>query len=395
MASPVLPQDVFNEIISQLAGETSTLKSCSLVCRSFRRNAQKMLFNYTVVSLTYDDSDVANYPNASEHIGPASQPIKLALIVKHAPHLIEYIQELRISCFGDSYPVFDGSDTTDLPNALGVFSRKGEFPINLRSLSLRFDDLWWNDIDPWVQDALVLLMSADSLRHILLDQIMDMTLDFSSLQTTRKERPKLESLTVAFYDVRWRIDELPDAVKRIVNTTQLKTLEGGDCNPYSMSVFERILRPTSNSLEHLTLRELNITDPDSVSIDLKRFSRLTDITIYQRHIYLIPPMLILITKTMKNVSHRNVIQNLSFHLELGSHVDIVNFESATKDVWQEVDTIWSIPQLVSSESFRGITFNVELTARNYDVFSNLVQNKMPETKKASKLHIKRSPFWST
>ncbi|KAM6503516.1 hypothetical protein JOM56_000459, partial [Amanita muscaria] len=276
MASPVLPQDVFDEIICQLAGETSTLKSCSLVCRSFRRNAQKMLFNYTVVSLTYDDSDVANYPNASEHIGPASQPIKLALIVKHAPHLIEYIQELRISCFGDSYPVFDGSDTTDLPNALGVFSRKGEFPINLRSLSLRFDDLWWNDIDPWVQDALVLLMSADSLRHILLDQIMgcpaelfqnlppllkhlsltDMTLDFSSLRTTRKERPKLESLTVAFYDVRWRIDELPDAVKRIVNTTQLKTLEGGDCNPYSMSVFERILRRTSNSLEHLTLREL-------------------------------------------------------------------------------------------------------------------------------------------
>ncbi|KIL65214.1 hypothetical protein M378DRAFT_11051 [Amanita muscaria Koide BX008] len=38
MASPVLPQDVFDEIISQLDDETSTLKSCSLVCRSPRNS---------------------------------------------------------------------------------------------------------------------------------------------------------------------------------------------------------------------------------------------------------------------------------------------------------------------------------------------------------------------
>ncbi|KAM6492360.1 hypothetical protein JOM56_012084 [Amanita muscaria] len=162
-----------------------------------------------------------------------------------------------------------------------------------------------------------------------------------------------------------------------------------------MQVFEQILRPTSDSLEHLTLEQSDITDSDSVSIDLNRFFRLTDITIYQRRrvdISLIPPMLILVTKSMKNISHRNVIQTLLFRLQLGPDVDIVDFESATKDVWQEVDTICCIPQLVSSESFRGITFSMESTAANCDAFSDLVQKKLPETKKASKLHIKTSAF---
>ncbi|KIL56764.1 hypothetical protein M378DRAFT_453116 [Amanita muscaria Koide BX008] len=266
MASPALPQDVFDEIISQLDDETSTLKSCSLVCRSFRRNAQKMLFNYTVVRLTYDNSN--NYEYQGETIGP-SQPIILGLIVKHAPHLIEYIQEIRISCFKESYAEFDDGNTADLANALGVFSRKEEFPINLRSLSLRFASERWDQITPCLERALVLLMSVYSLRHIFLHRIIDCpahlfqnlppllkhlsltNVVFSSLPTTRKALPALESLTVAFFEGWCRFD---NAVERIVNTTQLKAFEGRDCTPYSMQVFEQILRPASNSLEHLKLR---------------------------------------------------------------------------------------------------------------------------------------------
>ncbi|KAM6503514.1 hypothetical protein JOM56_000457 [Amanita muscaria] len=267
MIPPVFPQEVFDEIISQ----TSTLKSCSLVCRSFRRSAQKILFNSTVqvVNLTYRDYDSDDYRNQYETIGP-SEPIILVLIVKHAPHLIEYIQELRICCFGEMYPAFDDSGITDLANALGVFSRKGEYPINLRSLSLRLDEGRWDQIDPCLEQALVLLMSAYSLRHIFLHRISDCpaklfqnlppllkhlsltNVTFSSLPSTRQELPKPESLTIR------GSDQLPnDAVERIVNTTQLKTFEGRNCTPYSMPVIERILRPASNSLERLTLREFD------------------------------------------------------------------------------------------------------------------------------------------
>ncbi|KAM6503555.1 hypothetical protein JOM56_000498, partial [Amanita muscaria] len=85
MTSPVLPREVFDEIISQLTDD-STLKSCSLVCRSFRRSAQKILFAFVIVTLVHAEDD--------------DKPNNLVLIVEQAPHLIEYIQELQI--FGNS-----------------------------------------------------------------------------------------------------------------------------------------------------------------------------------------------------------------------------------------------------------------------------------------------------
>ena len=274
MALPVLPQDVFDEIISQLTGETSILKSCSLVCRSFRRNAQKMLFNHTIVMLAYDDSDVAYFPN---YISPGPQLNNLVLIVKHASHLIEYIQELRIHCAGERCPPdFNARDTADLANALVTFSRNGEFPINLRSFSFEIDGLRrWDDITSWAQHALMLLMSVDSLRQIALDGISEcpadifqnlpllkhlslITTTFSSLPTTQKQLPKLKSLTIYFLaGARGRLDQFSNNVERIVNTTELKTFEGGDCTLSTMPVIEQILRPTSNSLERLTLKEIS------------------------------------------------------------------------------------------------------------------------------------------
>ncbi|KAM6503550.1 hypothetical protein JOM56_000493 [Amanita muscaria] len=395
MTPPVLPLEVFDEIVSQSADEISILKSCSLVCRSFRRSAQKMLFNCIVVKLANRDSD--------------ESPINLVLIVEEAPHLIDYIQELQIS-----YKRINRDDYHDedyihmLANALGIFSRKGElFPINLRSL--RLQGLVWQLIPPGLQDALVLLMTLHSLRDIALDNcfyspanlvpnlpplLKHLSLDrveFSSLPTRRDELPKLESLTLDILGVSFP----SDLVERIVDISQVKTFQGGGCDPYTMPVIERILRATSNSLEHLTLQEFDISDPDSISIDLNRFSHLTDITITQccyvgSYISLIPPMFILITKMMETISPRNVIQNLSFHLKLGRAIHILDFDSTMKDVWQELDTIWSIPQLASSKSFHGITFIVESTPANCDAFSDLAQNKLPETKKASKLHVKTS-----
>ncbi|KIL56255.1 hypothetical protein M378DRAFT_17240 [Amanita muscaria Koide BX008] len=374
MTPPVLPLEVFDEIVSQSADEISILKSCSLVCRSFRRSAQKMLFNCIVVKLANRDSD--------------ESPINLVLIVEEAPHLIDYIQELQIS-----YKRINRDDYHDedyihmLANALDDTPRVA------------------------LQDALVLLMTLHSLRDIALDNcfyspanlvpnlpplLKHLSLDrveFSSLPTRRDELPKLESLTLDILGVSFP----SDLVERIVDISQVKTFQGGGCNPYTMPVIERILRATSNSLEHLTLQEFDIDDPDSISIDLNRFSRLTDITITQwcyvgSYISLIPPMLILITKMMKTISPQNVIQNLSFHLKLGRAIHILDFDWTMKDVWQELDTIWSIPQLASSKSFHGITFIVESTPANCDAFSDLVQNKLPETKKASKLHVKTSPF---
>ncbi|KAM6503548.1 hypothetical protein JOM56_000491 [Amanita muscaria] len=399
MVLPYLPREVFDEIIGQLADETSTLKSCSLVCRSFRRSAQKILFNSTVVELNSNSDKSDN----------------LVLIVDKAPHLIEYIQKLQIFVDFIDHPLknlHDDNYTPMLVNALGIFSRKEEsFPINLRSLWL--DDLPWGFIPPLLEDALVLLMTVHSLRDIVLESGFDypanlvqnlppllkhlslLRTEFSSLPrslpTNRDELPKLESLTIEI-----RGDSFPSGlVERIVDISQLKTFQGSTCNPSTMSVIERILGSTSNSLEHLTL-ELYINNPDSVFIDLNRFSHLTDITIYcyaDSSIFpLIPAKLSLITKRMKSeISCQNVIQNLSFHLESFPDLDMVDFVSAMKDVWQELDTICSIPQLASSKSFRGITFGMRSTAFNYDAFSDLVQSKLPVTKKASKLHIKTYP----
>ncbi|KIL63856.1 hypothetical protein M378DRAFT_651353 [Amanita muscaria Koide BX008] len=102
-----------------------------------------------------------------------------------------------------------------------------------------------------------------------------------SLTTIRKDLPRLESLTIGFFSVRGLDKFLGDAVERILNTTQLKTFQGTSCNTDTMPVIERTLRPTSNSLEHLTLWEFYTTDPDSISIDLNHFLRLTKITITQ------------------------------------------------------------------------------------------------------------------
>ncbi|KIL65200.1 hypothetical protein M378DRAFT_546783 [Amanita muscaria Koide BX008] len=94
---------------------------------------------------------------------------------------------------------------------------------------------------------------------------------------------------------------------------------------------------------------------------------------------------------MKNISRRNVIQNLSFRLEPGPQIRIPDFDLVMEDVWQELDTICSIPQLASSKSFRGITLSMESTTRKCDAFSDLVQTKLPVTERASKLHIKTYP----
>ncbi|KIL64179.1 hypothetical protein M378DRAFT_639113 [Amanita muscaria Koide BX008] len=404
MTSPVLPQEVLDEIISKLADETSTLKSCSLVCRPLRRSAQKILFGSIVVVLVDDN-------------GP-SQPINLVLIVEHAPHLIEYIQKLRISFHLPSD--VDGK-ITDLANASGIFSRKGEsLPINLRSLCLH--NVAWQFIPPGLQDALVLLMTVHSLRAITLDHISDcpanlvqnlppllehLTLKdttFWSLPTTRKELPKLESLTIRaryiLMDAYTGLDQFPgDSMQCIVNMSRLKTFQWDRCDTHTMPVVERFLRPASNSLEHLTLEQLYIEEKDSMPFDLNQLPQLTEITIshvcytYKRRpLARIPRAIIWIITTMKNISHRNMIQNLSFRLEFGQMIQMVNFDSVMKDVWQELDAICSIPQLASSKSFRGITFSIQSTALNCDAFSDLVQNKLPVTKQASKLHIKTSSF---
>ncbi|KAM6503546.1 hypothetical protein JOM56_000489, partial [Amanita muscaria] len=390
MTPPVLPQEVFDEIISQSADETYTLKSCSLVCRSFRRSAQKILFDGTVVELA--DSDESDYV----------PPSNLVLIVEKAPHLIEYIQELHIGRDFIDRPLDDYHDEDYIPmlaNALGIFSRKGElFPINLRSLGLHH--LPWNLIPPLLEDALLLLMTVPSLRDIALDNCLDSPVnlvqnlppllkhlslnrvEFSSLPTRRDELPKLESLTTL--DILG--DSFPsDLVERIVDISQLKTFQGGGCNPNTMPVIERILRATSNSLEHLTLQEFNIRDLNSISINLNQFSHLTDITITRlcSFLYLsdIPYAFIWMTKTMKKISHRNGIQNLTFHLEFCPETYALDFDSAMKDVWQELDTICSIPQLASSKSFRGITFSMTSTSSHCNAFSDLVQNRLPVTKK--------------
>ncbi|KAM6503506.1 hypothetical protein JOM56_000449 [Amanita muscaria] len=266
MTSPVLPQEVFDEIISQLTDD-ETLKSCSLVCRSFRRSAQKKLFGSISVVLVNTDDDN----------GP-SQPINLVLIVEQAPYLVEYIRELQI--FGNSiYRSLDvDGNTTDLASALGIFSRKEEsFPINLRSLWLQ--SLSWHFMPPVLQDALVLLMTVHSLRAISLDDVLDCPANlvqnlppslehlslkdtiFSSLPTTRKELPKLESLAVRTRYLLMGpysgLDQFPgDAMERIVNMSRLKTFQGDKCDTHTMPVIERILWPTSNSLEHLTLQQL-------------------------------------------------------------------------------------------------------------------------------------------
>ena len=128
---------------------------------------------------------------------------------------------------------------------------------------------------------------------------------------------------------------------------------------------------------------------DPVPIDLNRFSRLTDITIdiacyVTSTLSLIPPAVILVTRMMKKISHRNVIQNLSFRLLIYWQIRVVDFESAMKDVWQELDTVCFIPQLASSKSFRGITFTIQSECNS---FSDLVRSRLPETQKANKLHI--------
>ncbi|KAM6503504.1 hypothetical protein JOM56_000447 [Amanita muscaria] len=265
MTSPVLPREIFDEIISQLTDD-KTLKSCSLVCRSFRRSAQKILFDSI-------DIDFANTADNNDN-----GPRKLVLIVEHAPHLIEYVQMLQI--FGNSIcRPLDVVNNTDLANALGIFSRKGEsFPINLRSLWLQ--SLPWRFIPPGLQGALVLLMTVHSLRDIALDHGQDCPANlvqnlppllkhlslagttFSSFPTTRKEFPKLESLTIVFYDLLAGtgrgLDKFPgDAVESIVNTTQLKTFRGVISKSSFIPLFEQILRPTSNSLKHLTLEQFS------------------------------------------------------------------------------------------------------------------------------------------
>ncbi|KIL63857.1 hypothetical protein M378DRAFT_164052 [Amanita muscaria Koide BX008] len=260
MTPPILPLEVFDEIISQSADETSTLKSCSLVCHSFRRSAQKILFHSTVVELD---------PNSDESAYTSVYPSNLVSIVEKAPHLIEYIQKLQISGDYIDRPLRKHRDDNYIPmlvNALGIFSRKGEsFPINLRSLWI--DGMPWHLIPPLLEDALVLLMTVHSLRDIALENGFDypanlvqnlppllkhlslLRAEISSLPTNRDELPKLESLTL---DILW--DSLPsDLVERIVDISQLKTFQGSACSPSTMSVIERILGSTSNSLEHLTL----------------------------------------------------------------------------------------------------------------------------------------------
>ncbi|KIL54504.1 hypothetical protein M378DRAFT_18826 [Amanita muscaria Koide BX008] len=133
---------------------------------------------------------------------------------------------------------------------------------------------------PGLNDALVLLMTVQSLRAITLDDILDcpaifvqnlpprlehLSLKdtiFSSLPTTRKELPKLASLAIrARYDLLMGpysgLDQFPgDPMERTVNMSRLKTFQGDKCDAHTMPVIERILRPTSNSLEHLTLQQL-------------------------------------------------------------------------------------------------------------------------------------------
>ncbi|KAM6503556.1 hypothetical protein JOM56_000499 [Amanita muscaria] len=259
MTLPILPQEVFDEIVSQFIEDTSTLKSCSLVCHSFRRKAQKMLFDSIAVTLI------------RARDGSASQPFKLVLIVQQAPHLIKYIQKLHI--FGDCGRLDVDRNSTDLPDALGIFSRKGDFPIKLRSLWL--EALPWHNIPFRLQDALVLLMTVPSLRDISLDRVMDCPANlvqnlppllkdlslkdtaFSSLPMNRKELPRLEAFTIfTEYLLTGRVGgRFPrDAVERIVDISQVKIFLAGISSPYSMSVIEHILRQTSNSFENLMLQ---------------------------------------------------------------------------------------------------------------------------------------------
>ncbi|KAM6503508.1 hypothetical protein JOM56_000451 [Amanita muscaria] len=267
MTSPVLPREVFDEIICQLT-DNKTLKSCSLLCRSFRRSAQKILFDSIVVALI-------NVVNTGD--GP-SEPINLVLIAEQAPHLIEYIQELQIVGNSICRPLDVDGNATDLANALGIFSRKREsFPIKLRSL--RLASLSWHFMPPGLKDALVLLMTVRSLRDITLRDLINCPIQnlppllkhlslkdttFLSLPTNRNELPKLpklESLTIRtrylLTGAHSGLDQFPgDAMDRIVNMSRLKTFQGDKCDAHTMPVIERTLRPTSNSLERLTLQQL-------------------------------------------------------------------------------------------------------------------------------------------
>ncbi|KIL54506.1 hypothetical protein M378DRAFT_18827 [Amanita muscaria Koide BX008] len=264
LPGPILPREVFDEIISQ-SDEASTLKSCSLVCRSFRRSAQKILFHSINVDLL----------NIGYH-GAPSDPINLVSIVIHAVHLIQYVQKLRISVHR---PLNVDGDITDLANALDIFSLEREsFPINLRSLWL--ESLAWHWISPRFQNALVLLTTVHSLRDITLYHATDCSPDliqnlpppfkqlslkdttFLSLPTNRNGRPKLDSLTIRIRTGTFcggLYGSLSDAaaLERIVNMSQLKTFQGGICNPSTMPVIERILQSTSNSLEHLTFEQFS------------------------------------------------------------------------------------------------------------------------------------------
>ncbi|KIL65199.1 hypothetical protein M378DRAFT_162465 [Amanita muscaria Koide BX008] len=296
---PVLPPEVFDEIISQSTDETSTLKSCSLVCRSFRRRAQKILFHSIVVAFK---SNFGSNP---------SEPINLVLIVEQAPHLIEFIQELQIFSISIYTPPNVG-DATNLENALGVFFREGDsFPINLRSLWLH--SLPWCRMSPGLKDAVVLLMIVHSLRDITLDHLTDCPPDLVQnlppllkhlsltnflrlpLSMNQKELPKLESLSITVDSLLRLIPgvlvQSPRyAVEHIVDLSQVKTFEATVCS-IPLSVIEPILRQTSNSLENLQIQLGCVTcsfyvvlnpilqiDPDSIFIDLNQFPHLINIT---------------------------------------------------------------------------------------------------------------------
>ncbi|KIL56267.1 hypothetical protein M378DRAFT_532003 [Amanita muscaria Koide BX008] len=411
MALPVLPVDVLDEILSQLTDETSesTLRSCSLVCHSFRRMAQKILFDF-IFSVRLPPAKRSNQyrifgPPHAERDPP--QPPKLVALVKLAPHLIKYIKQLRI--IHDTFMrTLDDRASTDLADALEIFFRKAT---NLRSLKLDF--LSWHDIPPRLQDAILLLISVPSIQDITLEYVKNFPANlvqnlppllkslslkgqtFPSLPPTRKKLPKIESFTILDLRTFGGMDQFrSDAMERIVDMSQLKTFDVGICNENSMPVIEQLLRPTYNFLEHLIL-QFDITDPDSVSIDLNQFPYLTDITIihfctWPDCLSDIPPVVIWVTETMKKISYRNVLQNLSFRQVLFPWIELANYDLTLGDVWQELDTICSLPQLASSNIFRGITFNIESTMPVCDGFEGVARNRLPETTRASKLHIEAS-----
>jgi len=85
-----LSQEVVDEILGFLHNDRTTLKACSLTCRSMVQGAQRVLFS--ALSIT-----PSSLPS---ELQPARIPSKdlFSRMMKEIPHVTSYVKSLRLSC---------------------------------------------------------------------------------------------------------------------------------------------------------------------------------------------------------------------------------------------------------------------------------------------------------